>query len=55
MKLVSWNVNGIRAGIKKGTFFEYLENFSPDVIGLQEVKGKLDQVEAEHIERIKNL
>ena len=41
--------------LKKGTFFEYLENFSPDVIGLQEVKGKLDQVEAEHIERIKNL
>lgn len=55
MKLVSWNVNGIRAGIKKGTFFEYLENFSPDIIGLQEVKGNLDQVEAEHIERIKNL
>ena len=55
MKLVSWNVNGIRAGIKKGTFFDYLENFSPDVIGLQEVKGKLEQVEAEHIEKIKSL
>lgn len=55
MKLVSWNVNGIRAGIKKWTFFDYLENFSPDVIGLQEVKGKLDQLEVENIEKMKSL
>ncbi len=55
MKLVSWNVNGIRAGIKKWTFFEYLENFTPEIIGLQEVKWSLDQLETENIEKIKSL
>jgi len=37
MKLVSWNVNGIRAAIKNG-FEASLDKINPDVIGLQEVK-----------------
>lgn len=45
MKLASWNVNGIRANIQHG-FLEYLEAFSPDIIGLQEVKATLDQCPA---------
>jgi exodeoxyribonuclease-3 len=44
MKLISWNVNGIRAVLKKG-FLEFLEEQRPDLILLQEVKANQDQVE----------
>jgi len=37
MKLISWNVNGIRAVSKKG-FKNFLLEFKPDIIGLQEIK-----------------
>ena len=42
-KIISWNVNGIRACFKKG-FKEYLLKESPDVLCLQESKahGSLD-------------
>ena len=43
-KYISWNVNGLRAVIKKG-FLEYIEEQNPDIIGLQEIKlseGQLD-------------
>jgi len=43
MKLVSWNVNGIRAALKKG-FEEFLSEMQPDVLCLQEVKATEDQV-----------
>lgn len=43
MKLISYNVNGIRAAIKKG-FVEWLKETDPDVIALQEVKSTLDQI-----------
>ena len=42
MKLVSWNVNGIRACANKG-FLDYLRIENPDIIALQEVKAKEDQ------------
>lgn len=42
-KLVSWNVNGIRACVKKG-FQDRLNEMDPDVIGLQETKAQDDQV-----------
>jgi exodeoxyribonuclease-3 len=38
MKILSWNVNGIRAIEKKG-FFEWLQKESPDIICLQETKA----------------
>lgn len=38
MKLISWNVNGIRACIKKG-FIDYVRNESPDVMWVQEIKA----------------
>ncbi|WP_423364500.1 exodeoxyribonuclease III [Mycoplasma sp. P36-A1] len=44
MKLISWNVNGLRAVIKKG-FNEQLEKFDADFICLQETKCKPDQVD----------
>ena len=43
MKLYSWNVNGIRAVVKKD-FGEILKALDPDVLGLQETKAQDDQV-----------
>lgn len=45
MKLFSWNVNGIRAVIKKGEFQKFIAAYDPDVICLQETKAKQGQVE----------
>lgn len=38
MKLISYNVNGIRAAMNKG-FLDWLAKESPDIIGLQEIKA----------------
>jgi exodeoxyribonuclease-3 len=46
MKLISWNVNGIRAILKKG-FIEWLTTESPDILCLQETKADLNAVPAE--------
>ena len=43
MKIISWNVNGIRAVAKKD-FFKDLKNMNPDMICLQETKAQDDQV-----------
>ncbi len=40
MKLLTWNVNGIRAVHKKGLFAPVVERFKPDVICLQETKAE---------------
>lgn len=45
MKIVSWNVNGLRAVHKKGLFLPFVEEYKPDVICLQEIKSKKDQNE----------
>ncbi|GLB54109.1 exodeoxyribonuclease III [Neptunitalea chrysea] len=44
MKIISYNVNGIRAAIKKG-FLEWLVSANPDVICLQEIKATADQLD----------
>jgi len=44
MKIISWNINGIRAIIKKG-FFEDISKIDPDVLCLQETKAQDSQVE----------
>jgi exonuclease III len=44
MKIISYNVNGIRAALKKG-FFNWLKNANPDVICLQEIKAQEEQLE----------
>jgi exodeoxyribonuclease-3 len=46
MKLVSWNVNGIRAVEKKG-FLDWLNSESPDVLCVQETKARPDQLSPE--------
>lgn len=45
MKIVSYNVNGIRAAMNKG-FIDWLKLVNPEIIGLQEVKANLDQIDA---------
>jgi exodeoxyribonuclease-3 len=44
MKLISWNVNGLRAALRKD-FLDYLERESPDILCLQETKAGPDDVE----------
>ncbi|WP_430905987.1 exodeoxyribonuclease III [Maribacter sp. 2-571] len=44
MKIVSYNVNGIRAALKKG-FIEWLSATDPDVVCLQEIKAQEDQLD----------
>ncbi|MBF0280354.1 MAG: exodeoxyribonuclease III [SAR324 cluster bacterium] len=43
LSLISWNVNGIRAGYKKG-FLDWLNSAAPDVLCLQETKARSDQL-----------
>lgn len=45
MKLVSWNVNGIRAVHKKGLFLPFVKDVDADVICLQETKAEQGQSE----------
>src|ERR1700722_6899118 len=43
MRLISWNVNGIRAVHNKGLFAPFVEEYKPDVICLQETKAERGQ------------
>lgn len=45
LKLISWNVNGIRAVIRKGTFLEFIKQEDPDILCLQETKAQQGQAE----------
>ncbi|WP_331068165.1 exodeoxyribonuclease III [Steroidobacter sp.] len=45
MKFYSWNVNGIRAVVKKGAFQEFIKKHKPDVLCLQETKAERGQAE----------
>ena len=46
IKIVSWNVNGIRAVFKKG-FLDWVRQESPDILGLQEIKAMESQIPPE--------
>lgn len=48
MRIISYNVNGIRAAISKG-FLDWLKQANPDVICLQEIKATEDQIPTEEI------
>lgn len=45
MKFYSWNVNGIRAVVKKGTLQAFIKEHKPDVLCLQETKAERGQAE----------
>jgi len=44
MKLISWNVNGIRAASAKG-YSEWFKKYNPDILCVQETKAQIDQLE----------
>ena len=43
MQIISWNVNGIRAAVKKG-FGEWLESCDAEIVALQEVRAREEQI-----------
>ncbi|MDP2593124.1 MAG: endonuclease/exonuclease/phosphatase family protein, partial [bacterium] len=43
MHVISWNVNGIRAVMKKGLFLPFIEKHDPDILCLQETKAEQSQ------------
>ena len=45
MKFYSWNVNGIRAVVKKGTLQEFVKAHKPDILCLQETKAEKGQAQ----------
>src|SRR5690606_28423324 len=45
MKLYSWNVNGIRAVVRKGEFQKFLIEHQPDILCFQETKDEQGQAE----------
>lgn len=49
MKIISYNVNGIRAAIRKG-FLEWVQQANPDIVCLQEIKAEPEQLNLEDFE-----
>ncbi len=45
LKIMSWNVNGLRAVLRKGVFIPFIEKYDPDILCLQETKAKQGQAE----------
>ncbi|HEX5743848.1 MAG TPA: exodeoxyribonuclease III [Candidatus Saccharimonadales bacterium] len=46
VRLYSWNVNGIRAVTRKGLWQPFLDKQKPDILCLQEIKAKPEQIDA---------
>ena len=46
MKMISWNVNGLRAAVGKG-FVEYFKEADADIFSLQETKLQAGQIDLE--------
>lgn len=47
LKIFSWNVNGLRAVIKKGALQSFISEYQPDILCLQETKAKPGQAEVD--------
>jgi exodeoxyribonuclease-3 len=50
MKLISWNVNGLRALQRKELFQPFLEKYQPDILCLQETKSHIEQLSKDIVE-----
>lgn len=46
-RIFSWNVNGLRANIRKGTFSDFIAAENPDILCIQETKAKQGQAEVD--------
>ncbi len=51
MKIVSYNVNGIRAAMRKG-LISWLQSAQPDIVGFQEIKAKENQIDTQSLREI---
>jgi len=51
MKIISYNINGIRAAIKKD-FLNWIKAESPDILCLQEIKANTDQFDSSDFEKL---
>ncbi|MBO4812966.1 exodeoxyribonuclease III [Candidatus Saccharibacteria bacterium] len=47
MKIYSWNVNGLRAVLRKGALQSFINKYDPDILCLQETKAKQGQAEVD--------
>ena len=47
MRIISWNVNGLRALVKKGVLVEFLENSGADIVTMQETRVTESQLPSE--------
>ena len=45
LKIFSWNVNGIRAVLRKNALQDFIAEYQPDILCLQEIKAKPEQVD----------
>lgn len=45
MKIITWNVNGIRAIWKKGELQNLIKSEKPDILGIQETKAEIEQLD----------
>lgn len=50
MKIFSWNVNGLRSVINKGALQQFITDYQPDILCIQETKAKQGQAEIDLIE-----
>jgi exodeoxyribonuclease-3 len=53
MKITTWNVNGLRAALNKGAW-EFVKLEDPDVLCLQEIKARPEQISAEYHDLFKD-
>ena len=53
MRITTWNVNGLRA-ITKKNFFEDISSIQPDVLCLQEIKARPEQLDGKIVNTIQN-
>jgi len=51
MKITTWNINGLRASLAKG-LLENIAEIDPDVLCLQEIKARPEQLDADAIQKI---
>ena len=51
MKIISYNVNGIRAALRKG-LADWLKKANPDILCIQETKAQKDQINSSIFEQL---
>ena len=54
MKITTWNVNGLRAALKKD-ILEWVGTYQPDVLCLQEIKARPEQIDPAHMQQLETI